>query len=210
MLNKYLRVRNGLALVCVTVAFSSAAFAQTTGSCPQLPSAVAAMSLEQVINPAVDVLSTQAVPPLPPGVEIHQSFVLDPLSLTVSGVTFVVPTGSPVPTPPSAITAANTLQSTTIQINQILTGSNPAPSLMLVGVTVSGPPGGFPSSVGTPTIITMGYVQGSVTDRLTIVRQVNNLALIVAGEVISWAPTATGSLTLGFPPVGSKTAYCGS
>jgi hypothetical protein len=213
MSNKYLKFRNGFALVFSLVALSPAVFAQGTSSCLPSASAVNGLSLEQVLN-LTNVLSVQ-VAPAPPGVlngtqEIHQSFVLDPLSATVQITTFFVAKGSPVPTPTTAITAANTLQLSTIKVNQILAGSNPAPSLMLVGTIVNSPPGGFPSSVGTPAVITMGYVSPGISNRLSYLNQVNNFALIVAGQVIAWSSTASGSLSVGYPPSGSVSAYCGS
>jgi hypothetical protein len=213
MPNKYLKFRNGLAVVLSLAALSPAVFAQGTSGCVAPPSAINGMSLEQVLS-LTNVLSVQAAP-APPGVlngtqEIHQSFVLDPLNATVQITTFFVAKGSPVPTPPTAITAANTLQLSTVQVNQIMAGSNPAPSLIIVGTAINSPPGGFPSHVGGPVVITMGYVSPGTTDRLAIVNQVNNFALVSAGQVIAWTATATGTLSLGYPPSGSVSAYCGS
>lgn len=208
MSNKYPKYRSELVALLVFAAISVTAQAQDTGTCVAAASAVNAMSLEQVLD-FTKVLSVQ-VPPAPPGVldgslEIHQSFVLDPQSATVKVTTFFVPKGSPMPTRPEAITVANTLQVSTIRIDHILSGSRPALSLLLAGTLINSPPGGFPSSVGTPAVITMGYtIQASTNSNI-----VNNFALIVAGQVIAWSTTATGNLDLGYPPSGSVAPYCG-
>ena len=125
MPNKYPKYRIELAALIVYAALSVTAQAQDTGTCVAAASAVNAMSLEQVLD-FTKVLSVQ-VAPAPPGVldgslEIHQSFVLDPQSGTVKVSTFFVPKGSPMPTRPEAITAANTLQLSTIRIDHILSG----------------------------------------------------------------------------------------
>lgn len=201
---------NGFALVLAFAALSATALAQTTTppACAAPATAATALNIEQVLNLSNGVLATQA-PPAPTGVvngtqEIHQSFVLDPGSATISALTFLVAKGSPTPTNLSTITAANTLQVGTYKVNQIMAGTTPAPSLMVLATTVNGPPGGFPSSVGTPVVLTMGYTPVANSGANTI----NNFALVVAGQVVAWSPAASGTLTLGYPPAGTVPAYC--
>jgi len=201
---------SSIAVVFVFAALSATALAQSTTPpvCPAPATAVTALNIEQVLNLSAGVLATQA-PPAPMGVvngtqEIHQSFVLDPNSATISALTFLVPKGSPTPTNVSTLTPANTLQVSTFRIDRLMAGTSPVPSLMILGTTVNSPPGGFPSSVGTPVVLTMGYSPVANTATNTI----NNFALVVAGQVVAWSPSATGTLTLGYPPSGTVPAYC--
>ena len=201
------------AIVFAFAALSTTALAQSSGgtatsTCAVAASTVTAMALEQVIT-FNNVLATVGPPP-PVGVvngtqEIHQSFVLDPQSATIHATTFLVPKGAPSPTDPRTITQANTLQVSTIKVSEILSGTNPAPSLMIVGTLISSPPGGFPSTVGTPVVITMGYATGLGFSYFNVV---NNVGLIVAGQVVSWSPTAIGTFSVGYPPAGTVSAYC--
>jgi len=205
---KHLKFRNATAILVALAGLSTSALAQETKCLPPA-SALTGLILEQVLD-FNGVLAT-AVPPVPPGLlngtqEIHQRFVLDPGSATISAFTFLVPKGSPARTDLSTVTPENTLQVSTILVEQIQTGSTPALSLMIVGTIINGPPGGFPSSVGTPVVLTMGYVSLGFADW----NQINDFALVVAGQVVSWSPTATGSVSLGYPPHGTVTAYCGT
>lgn len=214
MSTKYLKFTSGVAAAFVFAALSTAALAQSGGgtatpaTCATAASAVTALNLEQVLSLS-NVLATVGPPP-PVGVvngtqEIHQSFVFDAQSSTLNITTFLAPKGAAIPTNPVTITAANTLQLSTVRINQIVAGTTPSPSLMMLGTLISGPPGGFPSSIGTPVVITMGY---STALGFSYFNVVNNFALIVAGQVVSWSPTATGIFTVGYPPKGTVAAYC--
>jgi hypothetical protein len=80
-----------------------------------------------------------------------------------------------------------------MQVKQVLAGCNPTPSLMLVGTNISAPAGGFPSTVGTPVAISLGYSDAPEP-------VVNNVALIVSGQVISWTAGAAGWVKVGYPP----------
>lgn len=205
---KHLKFRNLIAIVFAFAGLSVTALAQGTKCLPPA-SALTGLTLEQVLDFNNNVLAT-AGPPAPPGVlngtqEIHQRFVLNPGNATISAFTFLVPKGSPARTDLGTVTAANTLQVATILVDQIQTGSTPELSLMIIGTLINSPPGGFPSSVGTPVILTMGYVSLGFANW----NQINDFALVVAGQVVSWSPTATGILSLGYPPHGTVTEYCG-
>jgi hypothetical protein len=195
------------ATVGVTIALSMVASAQAPGStpatCTTAPTTLTALNIERAV-PLANVLTT-LTPNAPADIlagiaggalEIREALIYNAQTSAVTSTIFLVPAGTPLPTPAGGITAANVVQVTTINITQILSTCKPSPSILMVG-TVGGSPGGvFGSFVGAPAALSIGYTTDSPA-------AINNVALVVSGVAVEWSAAATGALT--FPSSGGGT-----
>ena len=185
------------------LAFTVAAGAQTppvATTCTTAPTGISTFNIERTV-PLSNVLTT-LTPNAPANVlaaiaagaqEIHEQLIYNPGLGYVTVTTFLVAPGSPTPTPPGSITPQNTLQSITVQISQVLTSCKPTPSLLMVGTVINSPASGvYGSLVGAPVAISAGYTTDTPP-------KINNVAVVVAGQVLDYSTAATGSLT--FPAV---------
>jgi hypothetical protein len=185
------------------LAFTLAAGAQTTPAtttCTTAPTGISTFNIERTV-PLSNVLTT-LTPNAPANVlasiaagaqEIREQLIYNPGLGTVTVTTFLVDPGSPTPTPVNNISPQNTLQTITVQISQILTSCAPTPSVLLVGRVTNSPASGvYGSLVGAPAAISAGYTTDTPA-------KINNVAVVIAGQVLDYSTAGTGSLT--FPAV---------
>lgn len=196
---------NGMGVALVAFAMSAAAFAQggttTTpppATCTTAPTTVTALNLERVVT--LNNVLTTLTPNAPADVlaaiaggsqEIHELLIYNAQANTITSTVFLMPAGSTIPTPLVNITAANTIAVTVIAIKGALFSCTPVPSLLAVGEVVSSPGGIFGSLVGAPVALSIGYT----TDNPP---KINNAVVVLAGLVVEYSASATGTLT--FPP----------
>jgi hypothetical protein len=193
---------NGMGAVAAAIGLSLVAAGQSTPStCTTAPTSVTALQLETAI-PLANVLST-FTPNADPAtlaavaggaLEIRELLVYNPQLGTLTGTVFLVATGSPLPSPLSAITVANTVSVLTETVSQLLTSCSPVPSLMFVG-TITGDSGKLfgGSAIGASAAIALGYTTDTPP-------KVNNVSTTVAGVVTAYSSSASGTLTIPAAP----------
>lgn len=203
-----MKFSNATGAVFAAIALSVAAFGQTTtttppATCKTAPAGLTALNLERVV-PIADILTT-LTPTTPANVlaaiaggalEIHELMVYNPQLGTETSTVFALPAGAPIPTPLSNITPANTAQFATMKISQIITSCTPLPSLALIGTIIDSSPAAAAvygmSANGSTVAISIGYT----TDNPP---KINNVAEVVAGQVVLYSASATGTLTFPAP-----------
>ena len=195
---------NGMGACFAAIALSMMAGAQTTSTapatCTTAPTSLTALAIERVV-PLANVLTT-LTPNAPANVlagiaggalEIHETLGYNAQINTVTSIVFVVPAGSPLPTPAGGITAQNVVQLTTIGITQWFFSCSPTPSVLLVGTVAGGPPGAYGSFIGANAAISLGYTTATPP-------AINNVAVVVSGVALEYSASAVGTLT--FPSAG--------
>ncbi len=186
-------------------AMCALAFAQTggtgtgtgsTAACTTAPTSVSALNIERVVP--LSNIGTTLTPNAPANVltaiaggaqEIHEQLVYNPQLSTVTSTVFLTAVASPIPTPGSGITSANTIATTAIQVSQVLSSCNPTPSIMLVGTVTSPSNGIYGSFNGAPAAVAVGYSNGSSSTTIS------NVVVLIAGQVVEYSQGASGTLT---------------
>jgi hypothetical protein len=193
---------NGMGAVAAAIGLSLVAAGQSTPStCTTAPTSVTALQLESAV-PLANLLTT-LTPSAPASVlasiaggalEIRQLLVYNPQLGTITVTAFLVPTGSPLPSPVSAITVANTIAILTVKVSQLLTSCSPSPSLLFVGTLT----GAFQilfsgSPVGAQVAIGLGYTTDTPP-------KVHDVTTTIAGVVTAYSSSAAGTLTIPAAP----------
>jgi hypothetical protein len=186
---------NRMVVLLAAVGLRVVAVGQT---CTTSPTGLTALNIERAV-PLVDILST-APPNAPANVlaaiaggalEIRNILIYNAQLGTVTATVFLVPAGSPLPTPNFDF-ATRVVQSTTIQVSRILTGCAPSPSILMVGTVTNSLSNAFGRQDGAPAALAIGYTTDSPP-------KLNNVVLVIAGLSTSWSASASGTLTA--PPL---------
>jgi hypothetical protein len=177
------------------------AFAQTA-TCTTAPLTLSNLSIERVLT--LNNLLTTLTPNVPASVlaaiaggavEIRERLIFDPQFNTLTSTIFTVAPGSPATTPLTTNIVGSTLSFDTISINSIFTSCSPTPSVLIVGTITSafarGPFGNF---TGAPAAVSIGYTTANPP-------VINNIAEVVAGQVLAFSATATGTISFPATPV---------
>lgn len=116
---------------------------------------------------------------------------------TIQVTSFVVPTGSPSPTPNLGTLPFGTIfNSFTINVSQVITSCSPVPSVTYVGTIGSNSPNTVYGALsGATAILSLGYSTATPTT-------VNNVVLLIPGVFVQSSAAASGTLTV---PAGSVT-----
>ena len=186
-----------LVLVLVLLASSAPASAQVsiTGQ------TVTAMSIERVlqlnnihytvpINANPSVLAALAAGAL----EVREIITFNPIPKDVTSVVFLVPTGTPFPTPsvvdvldgpPAGSNVATfTLHPDTTYVTKH--------SVMFSGVIYTSNVTPFGDYTGAPAVISFGFTNDTPP-------QINNVVDLISGAVVDWSASGTGTFTLSQP-----------
>lgn len=189
---------NGIGAAAAAIGLSLVAAGQT---CKTAPTSVTALNIERAI-PLANVLTT-IVPNADPAtlaalaggaLEIREVIIYNPATSNLTSTVFLVPTGTPSPTPAGGITAANTAQVTITTVGPVLASCVPSPSLIFTG-TITGSVGTLyaPSLVGAVSTFALGYTTDSPA-------KINNVTETVAGVVTVYSAAASGTLTVPVAP----------
>jgi hypothetical protein len=189
---------NGIGAAAAAIGLSLVAAGQT---CKTAPTSVTALNIERAI-PLANVLTT-IVPNADPAtlaalaggaLEIREVLIYNPATSNLTSTVFLVPAGTPSPTPAGGITAANTAQVTITTVGPVLASCIPSPSLIFTG-TVTGSIGTLyaPSLVGAISSLALGYTTDSPA-------KINNVTETVAGVVTVYSAAASGTLTVPVAP----------
>ncbi len=174
--------------------------AQTASStCPTPPAGVANLSLEHVLS--FSSLFTPYQPNIAPNVfaaimsgtqEIRSRVIYYPATNTLNNDVFLVPVGSPIPTPSSTDVSGTTFAILTSHVDKVYTACTPYPSVMFVGTVTFGLPL-FGNPAGEPVSYSIGYTGDNPP-------KINTAVQVVAGLVSSYQPANIyGTIT--FPAV---------
>jgi hypothetical protein len=169
---------------------------------------VQSFMLERPVSPAN--LQTTLPSPIPQAVmadvasgnaEIRERFVYRGSTSTLNYVQFVVPEGTPLPTPSTFNITASTYFTAIIAVQTISVSTNAAyPSVQFSG-SVASTEGALGSVTGTPGSLSFGYVNSGPV-------MFNTVLSSIAGVSSSYSASAIGTMTLVQVPV--PTAECAS
>ena len=171
----------------------------TPATCTTAPTGLTALNFERAAT-LTDILSTET-PNLPANElasiaggaqEIREIFIYNSQMGTITSTVFLVAAGAPLPTPNFNF-QTGVIQSTTINISQILTSCSPVPSLLIVGTVSSSTANGVYGTLnGALAAISVGYTTATPAT-------INNVVEVIAGTVDLYSAAGTGTLT--FPAV---------
>jgi hypothetical protein len=169
--------------VCVS---SGNAYAQTLQAL-NFERVIALTSILTTITPQV---SATGLAGLEGGsLEIHDLTIYNPQANTVTDTVFLLPAGSPLPTPLSGITPANTIAQFTFTVANIYITSLPYPAVLIVGNIGQSTATPYGSYQGGTSSLSVAYTSGSSPT-------ITNVVSVVAGGVVDWAAKATGTVTV--------------
>jgi hypothetical protein len=138
----------------------------------------------QVVTPAI--LAALAAGQL----EIRERLSYDPLGHTVASTTFLVPAGSPIPTPASTDLSKQTIAFFVVSVGEPVLSTQPYPSVLFTGTVVSNPNGTpFGNYLGAAAEISAGYT-------IDTPPKLNNVSCVIAGATVAYSPNAVGTLTI--------------
>jgi hypothetical protein len=103
--------------------------------------------------------------------------------------------GAPLPTPIGSIGAASLISTLTIKVDAVYTSTGPRPSVMFVGTVATNTPASpFGNLSGNPATVSVGLTADTPP-------KINNLVVVVAGNVVEFAGTGGGTVTFVNAPV---------
>jgi hypothetical protein len=170
-----------------------------TSTCTTAPTSISALSIERVLTLS-DILTT-LTPNVPSSTlssiaggaqENRTRLIYNPTADTLTETTFLVASGSPLPTPLGVNIDSSIIQTFVLSVSQIYSSCLPTPSLLIVGTVTSAGASPFANFVGAPAAVSIGYT----TDTPPVI---NNVVELIAGSVVAYS--ASGSGTLSFPAV---------
>lgn len=161
---------------------------------PATAQTLQAFNIERSI--ALNAISTQIPPNIPANVlaalaggalEIREALVYNQPANTLTSTVFLVPTGSPLPTP-SLVLALQTgfVATTTMSIDRIYVTSTPYPSLLFVGSLVQSTTTPFGNYQGAVETVSVGYTNDTPP-------KLNTVMETVAGAVSLYSPSAVAN-----------------
>jgi hypothetical protein len=170
-----------------------------TSTCTTAPTSVSALSIERVLtlsnilttltrNVSASILASIAGG----AEEIRTRLIYNPSANTLTDTTFLVPAGSPLPTPLGVNIDSSIIQTFVLNVTQIFSSCQPTPSLLIVGTIGSAGASAYANFVEAPAAVSLGYT----TDTPPLI---NNVVEVVAGSVLAYSASASG--TLSFPAV---------
>lgn len=199
-----------IALAAVTLEAQSQ---PASATCTTAPPALQSFSIERTVLPANiettynTTLSASILASIAAGeLEIREQLIYNPQANTLTSTVFLVPPGSPIPTPVGVDITSMTLATYVISIDRTYTSCSPYPSVMFSGTITSSSGGAAaPNGIynltfsGTPASVSVGYT----TDNPPLI---NNVVTVFAGIVVSYSANASGTVTfLGNPTAGQPT-----
>jgi len=214
---------NGMTACGAVLALSATGFAQSGGgatspppTCATAPTAVNSLQLERTLT--LDNFFTTLTPNAPPSLisaidsgaaEVRERLFFTPSTTPSAGVgtltstIFWVDAGSPTPIPLQSQIVQMIIQTSTIQVSAFQASCTPTPAIAMVGRVVgaqagaalgqgTNPPPLFDVN-GAPAVFSFGYTTDDPP-------KFDNVVLLIGGLVVTYAPSATGIISLTTPP----------
>jgi hypothetical protein len=184
--------------------------AQTCPTTPATPTITALSHFERTLTLASNVLSTIApniAADMLAGInsgalELREQLNFNAQDNVLTEFYFTVQAGAPTPTNLAQIPFSSIFATSTLSVCQIVVGTKPSPSAMFFGTIANSSPSFFGPSTGEPAVFSFGYTNDTPP-------QINNVTDLIAGIVVAYSPSATGSFTV-FPPPGGPSGGSGS
>jgi hypothetical protein len=130
--------------------------------------------------------------------EVREVLAYNPQANTLTSTFFVVPTGSPIPTPPAMLANLGnaTIAIVTMTIDKIFVTTTPFNAVMFVGTDTASTPTPYGSFQGAASSISVGFTSDTPPKVTTVIEA-------VAGAAVLFSPTATvNTFTVTLPPSG--------
>lgn len=130
--------------------------------------------------------------------EIRETLIFNPVGNTLTSTTFVVPTGSPLPTPvPVLANLGNALVAVvTMSVDKIYVTTTPFNAVLFVGKDVFSTPTPYGSYQGAVSTVSVGFTTDTPP-------KVNTVIETVAGAILLYSPgAAVNTFTVKLPPSG--------
>ena len=140
-----------------------------------------------IVTPSVVALLTSGA------AEIRERLIYSPTQQTVTSTTFVVPAGSPIPTPLGLDITQQTIALFVIGVGAPVFSTKPGPSILLTGTVISNPNSTpFGNYVGASAVVSLGYTTDTPP-------KLNNVVCLIAGATVAYSASAVGTLTITQP-----------
>ena len=131
-------------------------------------------------------------------IEIREVLAYNPQANTLTSTVFVVPTGSPTPTPVSTLSnlGSKLVAVVTMTVDKIYVNTTPFMSVMFVGTDTQSTVTPYGTYQGAASSVSVGFTADTPP-------QVNTVIETVAGAIVLYSPTATvNTFTVVVPPPG--------
>ena len=148
-----------------------------------------------IVTPGIVALLTSGA------AEIRERLIYSPTQQTVTSTTFVVPTGSPIPTPLGVDITQQTIALFVIGVGAPVFSTKPGPSILFSGTVISNPNSTpFGNYVGASAVVSLGYTTDTPP-------KLNNVVCLIAGATVAYSASAVGTFTVTQPstPSGPST-----
>jgi hypothetical protein len=190
-----LRSLVGVFALAMILAFAAVAPAQTLTAF-NIERTIALNNILTTITPQIpsDVLAALAGGAL----EIREVLIYNPQANTITSTVFVVPTGSPIPTPAAALANLGTalVQVATTTIDKIYVTTKPFQAVTFVGTVSQSTATPYGNYLGATSTISAGYTSDTPPKITTVVET-------VSGALAAYSPAATvNTFTIVTPPAG--------
>jgi hypothetical protein len=127
--------------------------------------------------------------------EIREGIAFNPQNQLLTLNLFTVQPGAPLPTPTGGFSSASLFSTLTIKVDSIYTSTGPHPGVMLVGTVATNTPASpFGSLTGSPAVVSIGFTNDTPP-------KINNLVVVIAGQVVEFSGTGGGTVTFISSPV---------
>jgi len=121
--------------------------------------------------------------------EIRETLGYNSVLNTLTSTVFLVPTGSPLPTPPQAIPLATIVAVVTMTIDKIYVTSKPYPAVLFVGTDTQSTATPYGNYLGGSATVSVGYT----TDKPPLI---NNVIETLSGAIVLYSASAAGTITV--------------
>jgi hypothetical protein len=179
--------------------FAQTSTTTTSTTCTTAPTSITALSIERVLT--LSNILTTLTPNVSPtilgelsggAVEIRSRLIYNPQLSTLTDTTFLVPAGSPLPTPLGVDVSSSTIQGYVLNVTQILQSCQPTPSILMVGTISTAGSSPYANFVGAPAAVSLGYTTADPP-------VIDNVVELIAGSILAYSASGAGTLT--FPTV---------
>lgn len=190
-----LRSLVGVFALALILAFATMAPAQTLTAF-NIERTIALNNILTTITPQIpsDVLAALAGGAL----EIREVLIYNQPANTITSTVFVVPTGSPIPTPAAALANLGTalVQVATTTIDKIYVTTTPFQAVTFVGTVSQSTATPYGNYLGATSTISAGYTSDTPPKITTVVEA-------ISGALAAYSPAATvNTFTVVIPPAG--------
>jgi hypothetical protein len=124
--------------------------------------------------------------------EIRERLIYNAQGNTITSTVFLVPTGSPIPTPIAANIGGTTIAAFVISLDKIYVTTG---SVLFVGKITSSTATPYGNYTGSPAALSVGYTSDTPA-------KIANVAEIIAGALVDWSAAGAGSVVVTQPPSG--------